>query len=81
MITMTLTNMPCGQAAIITDFTAQIPAATKRRLEDLGLYKDRSIRLLRRTPFGGPLSIVVGGLVLALDTQLAEHIIVMTQAC
>lgn len=75
---MILSDMRCGQSATITGFGAQISEETKQRLEELGLYKDRSIRLLRLMPFGGPLSIVVGGLVLALDKHLAQEILVIS---
>ena len=77
---MILSDIHCGQNVTITGFGENMTKETKQRLADLGLYENRAIRLLRYSPFGGPLSIVVGGLVLALDKQLAQQIIVNTSA-
>jgi Fe2+ transport system protein FeoA len=75
----TLTNLSSGQKATIADFAQTLPINVKQRLQDLGLLPNRQIQLIRRTPFGGPISVVVGGLVLALDHQLAKQIVVLVQ--
>ncbi len=71
-----LANLTVGTCVTIIEFAHAIPTKTKQRLQDLGLYPDQSIQILRRTPFGGPISISVGGMVLALDKQIAKHIVV-----
>ena len=76
MTSRSLTELTVGTGATIVKFANSIPAKIKRRLQDLGLSPERSAKILRRTPFGGPISIAVGGLVLALDSQIAQHIVV-----
>ena len=74
-----LTELSSGQQATITDFSSTLPHNIKQRLQDLGILPNRQVQLLRRTPFRGPISIVVGGLVLALDHQLAKQVLVLVQ--
>ena len=74
-----LPTLQLGQIATVLDFHSKIAPQTKQRLQDLGIHKDRTITLLRRSPFGGPISIAVGSLVLALDIELASDILVQPQ--
>ena len=76
MNSSTLKETTVGTCTTIIDFAQSIPSKTRQRLQDLGLSPDRSVTVLRRTPFGGPISVSVGGLVLALDSQIAQHIVV-----
>ena len=76
MTSRSLAELTVGTGATIVEFAGSLPSKTKKRLQDLGLCPERSIQILRRTPFGGPISIAVGGLVLALDSQIAQHIVV-----
>ena len=72
----TLKETAVGTCITIVEFAQSIPTKTKQRLQDLGLSPERTVTVLRRTPFGGPISVSVGGLVLALDSQIAQHIVV-----
>jgi len=76
MTAQSLAEMTVGTCATIVEFAHSIPTKTQQRLEDLGISPTRSVQILRRTPFGGPISVSVGGLVLALDAQIAKHIVV-----
>lgn len=72
----TLRETAVGTCTTIVEFANALPAKTQQRLQDLGISPTRSITVLRRTPFGGPISVSVGGLILALDTQIAQYIVV-----
>ena len=65
-----------GQSATIQSFDSSIPATTVRRLQEMGLNRNRLVQILHHGPFKGPISIAIGGLVLALDIDIAEHILV-----
>lgn len=72
----TLKETAVGTCATIVEFANALPIKTQQRLQDLGIAPARAVTVVRRTPFGGPISISVGGLILALDTQIAQHIVV-----
>jgi len=72
----TLKETAVGTCTTIVEFANALPIKTQRRLQDLGIAPASSVTVVRRTPFGGPISISVGGLILALDTQIAQHIVV-----
>ena len=76
MNSSTLKETAVGTCTTIVEFANALPVKTQQRLQDLGLTPSSSVTVLRRTPFGGPISISVGGLILALDTQIAQHIVV-----
>lgn len=76
MKSSTLKETTVGTCTTIVEFAQSIPSKTRQRLQDLGISPTRSVTVLRRTPFGGPISISVGGLVMALDIQIAQHIVV-----
>ena len=78
MTSSTLKETAVGTCTTIVEFAQSIPAKTRQRLQDLGFSPERSVTVLRRTPFGGPISVSIGGLVLALDSQIAQHIVVTT---
>lgn len=71
-----LSELPPHHNGVIASFSPELPPDTIQRLNDLGLQVDRNIQCLRHLPFGGPLSIAVNGLILALDNDIAKHIIV-----
>jgi len=71
-----LSELSSNQVGVIASFSEALDPNTVQRLNDLGLHVDRNIQCLRRLPFGGPLSIAVDGLVLALDNTVAKHIFV-----
>jgi len=73
----TLTRLRDGQSAVILRVNDQDPEKL-RYLGELGLYPDTRIEMVKRAPFGGPLSIRVGEgkqqVEYALGEQLAEQI-------
>jgi len=72
-----LTRLQDGQSGIILRVNDQDPEKL-RYLGELGLYPDTRIEVVKRAPFGGPLSIRVGEgeqqVEYALGEQLAEQI-------
>jgi len=74
-----LAELPTGNQATILAFSEDIAEPTKRRLTELGLHINRKIQCLRQLPFRGPLSIAVDGLVLAIETDVAQQILISEQ--
>lgn len=71
-----LADLASGSQATILAFSETISENTKQRLRDLGLHINREIRCLRHLPFRGPLSIAIDGLVLAIESDVAQQIII-----
>lgn len=71
---MTLSDVPSRTTVVIASSTA--PAAERRRLVELGLRQGARVEVLRRAPFGGPLAVRVGGVLLALRSSHAGHLLV-----
>ena len=71
-----LADLASGNQATILAFSEQISENTKQRLRDLGLHINREIRCLRHLPFRGPLSIAIDGLVLAIESDVAQQILI-----
>ena len=74
-----LTELQEGQTALVLRVQAQ-NSDQLCYLGQLGLYPETRVRLLKRSPFGGPLQILVGEeskqVEHMLGPELAEHIIV-----
>ena len=71
-----LADLATGNQAIILAFSEEISENTKQRLRDLGLHTNREVRCLRHLPFRGPLSIAIDGLVLAIESDVAQQILI-----
>lgn len=56
----------------VVDITAE--PVVRERLLELGLGPGRSIKVLRRLPFAGPLIVQAGSLFLALRREEAEQV-------
>src|SRR5579872_4489361 len=78
-----LTRLQDGQSGVILRVNDQDPEKL-RYLGELGLYPETRVEVLKRAPFGGPLSIRVGEgeqqVEYALGEQLAEQIEVTAPA-
>lgn len=74
-----LAELGTGKQATILAYSEGICTKTKQRLEDLGLHIDRKIQCLRHLPFRGPLSIAIDGLVLAIESEIAQQILISEQ--
>lgn len=74
-----LAELGTGNQATILAFSEGLCEKTKQRLEDLGLHVNRRIQCLRHLPFRGPLSIAIDGLVLAIESDIAQQILVSEQ--
>ena len=75
----TLAELKIGNQATILAFSEGLPKKTTQRLEDLGLHVNRKIQCLRHLPFQGPLSIAIDGLVLAIESEVAQQILISEQ--
>ncbi len=74
-----LTQLPEGQTAIILRVNDQ-DSEKLRYLGELGLYPETSIKVVKRAPFGGPLTICVSQgasqVEQVIGAELADHIVV-----
>jgi DtxR family Mn-dependent transcriptional regulator len=74
-----LTQFPEGQMAIIVRVNDQ-DSDKLRYLGELGLYPETRVQVMKRAPFGGPLTLLVGRdaaqVEQVIGAELAEHIIV-----
>jgi len=69
---MTLADLDIGAAARVTAIDAESPVML--RLMEMGLVPGISIRLLKRSPFGGPMEIRVLGSRLCIRRHEARHL-------
>jgi len=74
---MSLWQMSLNASKTIEDYASSIPGPYLNRINDLGLKKGESVRLIRETPFGGPKVYQVGDSVFSLSKEIAEKIIVL----
>jgi Fe2+ transport system protein FeoA len=57
--TVTLDQLPTGRSAVVKK--VQKPSPTTLRLMELGLVPGRSVQVLKRAPFGGPMQLSLVG--------------------
>src|SRR5262245_10565991 len=70
-----LTDLPVGAAGVIRRVPGDDPALL-RYLESLGLLPGATVRLERREPFRGPLTLAVDGVERAIGHELATRLLV-----
>jgi ferrous iron transport protein A len=68
-----LSSLKTGQRAKIVDIKLMHPA-THKRLIDLDILEGTTVRVVRKFPFGGPISIEVNGQHIGLRKQDANGI-------
>ena len=71
---MDLTNLKPGHKAWIKDI-AGVSGQLKRRLIDLGVMEGAEIIIQRALPFGGPLTIEMGGQWIGIRRSDAKNIL------
>jgi len=69
-----LASLQVGQSAAIAALVA--PPELTLQMMEMGLVKGRSITLLRKAPFGGPVAIELDGSILSLRRDEAELVLV-----
>ena len=69
---MTLDQLPLGQSAKVVKLTG--PAATRRRLMEMGITPATTIEAVRRAPLGDPLDVKVRGYHLSLRREEAAAV-------
>lgn len=72
---MSVTNLSLckpGQSGVIQSIAGDGPVI--QRLLELGLIEGKSVRVLRKAPFGDPISIEFEGMRLALRAAEAQHL-------
>ncbi len=67
-----LSHLSVGDTGVIADIDGESPIV--RRLLEMGLTSGTSIRLVRETPFGGPIQVQVRGYHLTLRRAEADHV-------
>jgi ferrous iron transport protein A len=77
MSTCLLAELHTGQTGQIVDIK-QMPAETHRRLLDLDILEGSIVKIIRKFPFGGPLSIEVNGQLIGIRKRDAEQIEVIS---
>ncbi len=73
MSTYLLADLPAGQIGQIIDIK-QMPSETYRRLLDLDILEGTVVKMIRKFPFGGPVSIEVNGQQIGIRRRDAEKI-------
>lgn len=68
---MTLDELPVGEAAKV--IRVRHLSSTALRLMEMGLVPGRSVRVLKRAPFGGPLELSLVGTRLSLRAHDARR--------
>lgn len=71
----TLAELEVGEAAVVRRVTDGDPAML-RYLGALGLYPDRTVEMLMKEPYGGPLRVRVSGTEQAIGRELAANVFV-----
>lgn len=61
---VSITDIPLDSERKVVDITAE--SVVRERLLEMGFAPGREVRVLRRLPFGGPLIVQAGTLVVAL---------------
>ncbi|WP_265446640.1 FeoA family protein [Flexivirga meconopsidis] len=69
-----LAGLRVGDEAAVTGFAAAAPAATTRRLHDLGFAPGAPISVIRKAPLGDPIVFRVAGYEIALRREQAKLI-------
>ena len=69
-----LHNMEVGDIAHITKFADNI--RVKSRLMEMGIVPDRKVRMIKKTPFKGPIEIKIRSFHLSLRWKDASQILV-----
>ena len=75
---MNLAELPIDAVAVITSIP-QSDDSTLKLLEN-GLVPNSKIMMAHKAPFNGPVAILLHGTKIALPFQLAQQIVVKTQA-
>jgi DtxR family Mn-dependent transcriptional regulator len=71
----TLAELSPGETRRIAQVSDRDPAML-RYLAELGLYPETVVEVLERTPYGGPLRLLVGGATRDVGQELARHVFV-----
>ncbi|NNG41106.1 ferrous iron transport protein A [Flexivirga sp. ID2601S] len=69
-----LAGLRVGDEAVVTGFAAAAPAATTRRLHDLGFAPGAPVDVVRKAPLGDPVVFRVAGYEIALRREQAKLI-------
>jgi len=69
-----------GDTALVAQVDEALPAVVMNRLSDIGIEPDAPLYCLRRSPFGGPLVVLVADCVYTLDQQIASRIYLQAAA-
>lgn len=68
------------QRAIICELSSKIPGPYQKRLKDLGFHVEEKITCIKRTIAGGPRLYRIGNCVYSLERDIADAIIVKSEA-
>ena len=74
MVTMTLDELPLGYHGKVHELRSH--GTERRRMLDLGLVKNTSIRPLFQSPSGDPIAYLIRGTVIALRNEDAQKILI-----
>jgi len=70
----TLWESQPGDTVLVAQVDDRLPAVVLNRLGDIGIEPDAPLYCLRRSPFGGPLVVLVADCVYTLDQLIASRI-------
>ncbi|WP_124066175.1 FeoA family protein [Clostridium sp. E02] len=71
-----LNQLSPGQKGIVSQITTD--GSIRRRILDLGIIDGTEIELLYKNPAGNPIAYLIRGAVIALRSDVTEHIQVLT---
>lgn len=71
-----LNQLSPGQKGIVSQITTD--GSIRRRILDLGIIDGTEIELLYKNPSGNPIAYLIRGAVIALRSDVTEHILVLT---
>lgn len=74
-----LCNLPIGKTAIVKDIICK--GLSKRRLLDLGITKNATIKAVRKSPSSNPIAYNIRGTVIALRNKESSSVIVTVVDC
>ena len=73
---LTLWDAPKGSAVTITGLNQGLQQLVLNRLSEMGLDQGQTVICLHRSPFNGPVVVVIADCVYSLEQQIASHIFI-----